>query len=92
MQAVLNLLKNWTYDSTQIFDIINDASDPILLNKSAAVYDSSTNTFTWTIAAADIGIDLANEFFIDTLAKYNEMNTELAKGHFVLTVSEYTAP
>ena len=85
-------LEEWTYDNKQIFDIINDESAPILLSKSAATYDPGTTTFTWTIDAADIGIELENEFVIDTLAKYNAMNEELGKGHFVLTVSEYTAP
>ena len=81
-------LEEWKYDSKQIFDIENDASDPIILSKSAAT--NNGGVFTWEIAAADIGIDLANDFYIDTLAKYNEMNAELAKGRFVLTVSEYT--
>lgn len=81
-------LAEWMYDDKQIFEIENDASAPILLNKSAATFNSETGAFTWTIAAAEVGIDLATEFFIDTLAKYNAMNAELAKGHFVLTVSE----
>lgn len=84
-------LEEWTYDSKQIFDIENDASDPILLSKSSAIYNEETGTFTWTIAAGEVGIDLSENFLIDTLAKYNAMNAELAKGHFVLTVSEYTA-
>ena len=81
-------LADWKYDDKQIFDIQNDESDPILLNKGASTYNNQTNTFTWTIDAEDVGIDLATNFFIDTLAKYNAMNVELAKGHFVLTVSE----
>ncbi len=85
-------LEEWTYDGKQIFDIENDTQDPILLSKSAATYSDATGTFTWTITAEDVGIDLASQFLIDTLAKYNEMNAELAKGHFVLTVTEYTAP
>ena len=83
-------LEEWTYDSKQIFDITTGESAPILLNKSAATYNAETGTFTWTISAAAIGIELENDFLIDTLAKYNAMNEELAKGHFVLTVSEYT--
>ncbi len=85
-------LEEWVYDSKQIFEIKNDASSPILLNKSSAVYNEETGVFTWKIPAGDVGIDLKNEFFIDTLEKYNALNAELAKGHFVLTVSEYTAP
>ena len=93
-------LTEWKYDGKQIFTIKNDETDPILLNKSAAIYDSATGTFTWKIKAEEIGIDIKNDndgdaetedFFIDTLAKYNEMNAILAKGHFVLTVSEYVA-
>lgn len=84
-------LEDWKYDSKQIFDIENDEATPILLNKSAAVKDPSTGVFTWTITSGEVGIDLANEFKIDTYAKYEDMNEELAKGHFVLTVSEYTA-
>lgn len=86
---------DWKYDGTRIFDIENDDSNPILLNKSAAVYDSSTGVFTWTIDAADIGIDLTQTMQgldIDTLEKYNALNDELSKGHFVMTVNEYIAP
>ena len=87
-------LDAWTYDNSQIFDIENDSTDPILLSKSAATYDSTTNTFKWVIEADDIGIDLTSDLQakdIDTLDKYNALNAELAKGHFVLTVSEYVA-
>ncbi len=84
-------LEEWTYNESQIFSIGNNESDPILLNSNAAVYSEETGLFTWTIPASDIDITLANEFFIDSLEKYNAMNAELAKGHFVLTVSEYTA-
>ncbi len=80
-------LEDWKYDSKQIFNITNTASAPILLNASAAT--NNGGVFTWVIPASDIGIDLANEFYIDTLEKYNEMNDVLADGHFVLTVSEY---
>lgn len=84
-------IADWTYDGKQIFEIVNNASAPMLLNKSAATYDNSTGTFTWTISHSDYEfVKLANDFYIDTLAKYNAMNAELAKGHFVLTVSEYT--
>ena len=91
-------LEAWTYADTQIFEIDNDEDAPILLNKAAAVRDLETGVFTWTIPAADIGIDLTDAFSntttgvkIDTKGKYDAMNEELAKGHFVLTVSEYIA-
>ena len=85
-------LEDWKYESKQIFDIVNDSETPILLSKASATYNQETGVFTWTLTAAEVGIDLANGFFIDTLQKYNELNAILAKGHFVLTVSEYTAP
>ena len=83
-------LAEWKYDGQQIFNIANDESAPILLNKSAATKDAD-GAFVWSIPANDIGIALANTFNIDTLEKYNALNEELSKGHFVLTVSEYTA-
>ena len=83
-------LTEWKYDGKQIFDIINDAEDPIVLEKEDATFNSETGEFVWTIEAEDVGISLQNEFFIDTLEKYNQMNAELAKGSFKLTVSEYT--
>ena len=93
-------ITEWVYDddttdgnpTKQIFDITNDESAPILLNSSAATYDSGAGVFKWEIPAADVGIQLANAFHIDTLEEYNALNAELAKGHFVLTVSEYVAP
>ena len=83
-------LTEWKYDGKQIFNIINAAEDPIVLEKEDATFNSETGEFVWTIEAEDVGIALKNEFFIDTLEKYNQMNAELAKGSFKLTVSEYT--
>lgn len=92
-------LAEWTYSETQIFDIENDAEDPIMLSKSAAVRNLETGVCTWTIDASDVGIDLTDAFAntttgvkIDTKGKYDALNEELAKGHFVLTVNEYVAP
>lgn len=92
-------LAEWTYSGKQIFDIDNDAEDPIMLNKSAATRNPETGVFTWTIPALSVGIDLTDAFAnttngvkIDTKGKYDALNEELAKGHFVLTVNEYVAP
>ncbi|MBQ8291546.1 MAG: hypothetical protein IJX88_03445 [Clostridia bacterium] len=84
-----------------IFEITNDAANPIQLSKGQAVKDDSDNdgiyTFTWKIQPENVGIVLAgttttdtkdDDFYIDTKAKYDEMNATLAKGHFVITVSE----
>lgn len=83
-------LTEWKYDNLQIFKIVNDESHPIILDNEDATFNSETGEFVWTIEAEDVGIALQNEFFIDTLEKYNLMNAELAKGSFKLTVSEYT--
>ena len=86
-------LEEWTYETKQIFDIINDETDPIHLDKSDAV-KGTDGVFTWTVGADLIGIALTDDMegvLIDTLAKYNALNEILAKGHFVLTVSECTA-
>ena len=92
-------LAEWTYSGTTIFEIDNDETDPITLSKSAATKNPETGVFTWTIPASDVGIDLTDAFSnttngvkIDTKGKYDELNAELAKGHFVLTVDEYVAP
>lgn len=82
-------LEDWTYNGAQIFTISNDSTNPIHLDKADAV--NVSGVFTWTIAAADVGIALGDTFddiLIDTKAKYDEVNAELAKGHFVATVSE----
>ena len=71
--------------------ILNDESDPIELAKEDA--KPGNGVFTWTIDAAKVGIALTEAFQnvkIDTLEKYNAVNDILSKGHFVLTVSEYT--
>ncbi len=78
-------LEEWKYNGTQIFDI----GGPIILNSTTEWYSKGDNMFSWTIPADEIAIALKNNFLIDTLEKYNGMNAELAKGHFVLTVSEY---
>lgn len=80
-------LEEWVYDSTQIFTI---STEPVHLAGGEDKKNSS-GVFTWTIEASSIGIDLTaamKEVYIDTKAEYDEMNTELGKGHFVLTVSE----
>lgn len=85
-------LEEWKYETTQIFDIVNDSDEPIVLKKDTAT--EKDGAFTWTIDAKDVGIDLTaamQDTFIDTLAKYETLNGLLAKGHFVLTVSEKTA-
>ena len=82
-------LEDWKYAGTQMFQITNDASAPIFLDNEQAVKEDGV--FTWTIAAADVGIDLTTAFkgtLIDTLDKYDAANAELAKGHFILTVSD----
>ena len=84
-------LEDWVYEGTQIFDIINDSTDPIHLDSEEAV--DADGVFTWTVGADDIGIALTEameDIYIDTLAKYDALNEILAKGHFVLTVSECT--
>lgn len=81
-------LADWAYDGTQIFEI--DAT-PVHLTKGDAV--EQDGVFTWTIVADDVAVDLTaamQAVKIDTLDKYKDMNEELAKGHFVLTVSECT--
>ncbi len=81
-------LEEWVYDKTQIFTI---ETEPVHLAKEDAVNNSGV--FTWTIDADDVAVDLTEvmqKVKIDTLDKYKEMNEELAKGHFVLTVSECT--
>lgn len=92
-------LAEWTYNAIPIFAIENDAEHPIMLSKSAAVRNLETGVCTWTIDASDVGIDLTDAFAntttgvkIDTKGKYDALNEELAKGHFVLTVNEYVAP
>ena len=78
-------LEEWTYDGTQIFTI----GATVNLNKSAAVKNG--DSFVWTIAADDVPIDLTTEMkakLVDTRAKYDAFNVELAKGHFVITVNE----
>ena len=85
-------LEEWTYEGKEIFDIVNDASDPIHLDNANAV-KGTDGAFTWTVGADTIGIALTADMegiLIDTLAKYNALNEILAKGHFVLTVSECT--
>ena len=85
-------LEAWTYEGTQIFDIINDTSAPIHLDNGDAA-KGTDGVFTWTVDADVIGIALTeamDDIYIDTLAKYNALNEILAKGHFVLTVSECT--
>jgi hypothetical protein len=80
-------LEEWVYDSTQIFTI---SSEPVHL-AGGEDKKGSNGVFTWTIEASSIGIDLTaamKEVYIDTKAEYDAMNTELGKGHFVLTVSE----
>ncbi len=84
-------LVDWMYEEQQIFNIISDENAPIRLNQNAAV-KGENGEFVWTIPANEIGIELATAFKIDTKEKYDALNAELAKGHFVLTVSEYTAP
>ena len=84
-------LEDWVYEGTTIFDIINDASAPIHLDSGEAT--KAGGVFTWTVGADDIGIALTeamDDIYIDTLAKYDALNEILAKGHFVLTVSECT--
>ena len=90
-------LADWKYPATnegvQIFEI---QQPTILLEKEDAT--NVNGVFTWEIGKDDLSlnlvdIDLTDAFkgtLIDTLDKYNAVNTELAKGHFVLTVSEYT--
>ena len=82
-------LEDWTYDGTQIFDIVYDASNPFHLDKEAAV--NNDGVFTWTINHANVGIALHVDFddkLIDTLDEYNALSAELTKGHFQLTVEE----
>ena len=82
-------LAEWVYEGTQIFDIINDEGTPIHLDAGDAT--NNAGVFTWTIPYENVGIDLTDAMKavpIDTLAKYNALNAILAKGHFVLTVSE----
>lgn len=87
-------LEEWKYPvgtGVQMFNIINTASAPIELPRGEAT--NNNGVFTWTIPAADVGITLTDDFMattIDTLAEYTAVNDELSKGHFVLTVSEYT--
>ena len=85
-------LAQWTYGGTQIFDVTTDADAPVHLAKTKATKQEN-GSFVWTISADQIGIDLTaamKNVSIDTLDKYNAMNAELAKGHFVLTASECT--
>ena len=80
---------DWKYEGTQIFQITNTEAAPIHLDNEDASY--ADGVFTWTIEADEVGIDLTSAMkgvSIDTLAKYNALNEELAKGHFVITVSE----
>ena len=80
-------LEEWTYDGTQIFTI----GATVNLNKSAAVKNG--DSFVWTIAADDVPIDLTEAMktkLVDMKAKYDALNAELAKGHFVITVNELT--
>ena len=84
-------LADWTYEGTPIFNITNDATAPIHLDNEGKTPVSGV--FTWTVDAADVGIALTDAMggvLIDTLEKYNALNEILAKGHFVLTVSECT--
>lgn len=79
-------LEEWKYENTQIFTI---PTDPIHLSKADAT--KGEGVFTWTLDPEEINIDLTEAMqavVIDSMEKYNDMNTELAKGHFVLTVSE----
>ena len=85
-------IADWTYDGKQIFSVEHDADNPNILRKEEAHYDASAKTFTWTIEYGDVCIELANQFYIDTLEKYNAMNTELNKGKFVVTAEETVAP
>ena len=83
-------LEEWKYADTQIFSITSTSAAPIHLDKEDATNNSGV--FTWTIAPENVGIALTEDFDdvkIDTLAKYNELNEVLAKGHFVITVSEH---
>lgn len=85
-------LSDWKYDGKTIFEIVNTSTNPVHLAKAEATKQSN-GSFVWTIEAEDISIDLTDEMknvSIDTLDKYNAMNAELAKGHFVLTASECT--
>ena len=86
-------LAQWTYGGTQIFTVSTDADHPVHLEGGADKYDEGKGVFVWTIPAEQIGIDLTTAMkavSIDTLEKYNAMNAELAKGHFVITVNECT--
>ena len=81
-------LEEWKYETTQIFEV---AAEPLHLEGASAT--ESGGVFTWTVAAGDIGIDLTTAMkavLIDTFEKYGDLNEILAKGHFVLTVSECT--
>jgi hypothetical protein len=82
-------LETWQYGDAQIFNISQTESKPFHLAASAAT--KANGVFTWTVSGANVGIDLTDAFKalkIDTLVKYNALNTILAKGHFVFTVSE----
>ncbi len=82
-------LDDWKYEETKIFDITTTESAPIHLDNEAATYENGV--FTWTITKESVGIDLTADMkviSIDTYEKYLALNAELAKGHFVVTVSE----
>ena len=84
-------LELWQFDDTQIFSISQTESTPYHLDASQA-QKGENGVFTWTVAAENVGIDLTEAFKnvkIDTKARYDELNSVLAKGHFVLTVGEH---
>ncbi len=82
-------LADWKYQETQIFDITTTETAPIHLDN--AVAKNENGVFTWTISPESVGIDLTKamqDVLIDNYEKYSDLNDELAKGHFVVTVSE----
>ena len=98
-------LEGWTYgeENTQIFSISHTTTTPLHLdndllgqtsedpNAITFSYNQETDTFTWTVPASQLGIDLTEEMkdvLIDTRSDYDILASILNKGEFKITVSE----